>query len=406
MTKTFAPRFADRMAAASASEIRELLKVADQPDILSFGGGIPDPALFPSAAMGGAIADILSDPAQAAKALQYSVSEGDPDLRAWIAAHMTHMGCPCTPENVLITSGAQQGLDYLGRLFINPGDAVHMPWPTYLGALQAFAPNRPRHVRLDIRANTLPEDGGRSALAYVVPDFANPTGETLDAADRQTLLDMVRARDMILIEDSPYRALRFEGQAQTPIQALDIAQCGSMEHSRVVHLGSFSKVLAPGLRVGWVCAARSIISRLVLMKQASDLNAPRLNQMAVLSVARAGLDAQVARAVDLYRTRRDAMLSALAHAMPPGVTWTTPAGGMFLWLTLPPAIDAAALLPRAMSEAQVAYVPGAAFFPDRRHGNCMRLSYSLAEPAQIAAGMTRLGTLLRREIEQQKVGMQ
>ncbi len=394
----FTPRFAARMAGAAASEIRELLKVAERPDILSFGGGIPDPALFPVEAMADAVARILGAPETAAKTLQYSVSEGDPDLRAWIAAHMGKMGCPCAPENILITSGAQQGLDYLGRLFVNKGDRVHTAWPTYLGALQAFAPNRPEYVRLDPGRNAASPADGRSALAYVVPDFANPTGDTLGAEARAAVLDLARAEDMIVIEDSPYVALRFEGAAQVPLLAQDIAEMGHVDRSRVVYLGSFSKVLAPGLRVGWACAARSVIERLVLMKQASDLNAPRLNQMAVLAVAVAGLDAHVARAIDTYRPRRDAMLAALARHMPEGVAWNRPEGGMFLWLTLPPALDAAALLPQAMEVAKVAYVPGAAFFPDRGQGNCLRLSYSQAAPDQIEAGIARLGAFFRNAL--------
>ncbi|SFI56370.1 PLP-dependent aminotransferase family protein [Jannaschia pohangensis] len=399
----YAPRIAARMAGVQASEIRELLKIADQPGVISFGGGIPDPALFPRVRIEAVYADILSDPARAAMALQYSTSEGDPDLRAFIAEGVRAEGYDCRPDNILITNGAQQGLDYLGRLLVDEGAHIMAGWPTYLGALQAFAPNRPRYLPLRSGQNRDAEGlrdaagSGGVAMAYVVPEFANPTGETMTLADREGLLAMARALDFPVIEDNPYGALRFEGTALPALQALDVGRVGSLDASRVIRLGSFSKVLTPGLRVGWVCAARSVIDRLVLMKQAGDLNCARLNQMAVLDIARGGLGPQIERVRDSYRAKRDAMLAALETAMPAGVGWTRPEGGMFLWLTLPEGMDAARTLPEAIA-AGVAYVPGAAFFPDRGTANCMRLSYSLASAPDIAEGIDRLSRVLARHL--------
>lgn len=393
----YQPRLATRMHGIQASEIRELLKVADAPGVISFGGGIPDPALFPTEAMGAAMGAILADPVRGPQALQYSVSEGDPALRAWIAARMTAQGAPCEADNVLITAGAQQGLDFLGRLMIDRGDAVLTEWPTYLGALQAFAPNGPRAVELG--GNNWSGGGigdERAAFAYVVPDFANPTGATMDGAARDRLLDLAHDRDFAVIEDNPYGALRFEGTSVDSLLARDILRTGGIDNSRVIHLGSFSKILSPGLRVGWVVAARTVIDRLVLMKQAADLNAPRLNQLAALALAEQGLEARIDIARDTYRAKRDAMLAALAQHMPPGVTWNRPEGGMFLWLTLPESMDAAGLLPRAI-KAGVAYVPGAAFYPNRDVKNCMRLSYSLPSNAAIEQGIARLGRVLGEE---------
>ncbi|GIT90666.1 GntR family transcriptional regulator [Jannaschia pagri] len=393
----FMPRIARRMAGAQASEIRELLKLAEAPGVISFGGGIPDPALFPVQEMSQALTDVLADPVTGPQALQYSVSEGDPALRAWIAAYLTDSGAPCTADNILVTTGAQQALDFLGRLLIDRGDTVLTQWPTYLGALQAFAPNGPRYGDLG-GANWMAQGAGAdpTAFAYVVPDFANPTGATMDAVARERLLDLAHARDLPVIEDSPYAALRFEGQPERSLLARDIDRVGRIDASRVIQLGSFSKILSPGLRVGWVAASQEIIGRLVLMKQAADLNASRLTQMAVLRVAERGMTARIDRACQSYRQKRDAMMDALSRHMPEGVTWNRPDGGMFLWLTLPTWADAAAILPRAI-EAGVAYVPGAAFYPDRSTANCLRLSYSLPSPEAIETGIARLGAVLAQE---------
>ena len=397
------PTYAARAQRMRASEIRELLKVLEQPGIVSFAGGIPDPMLFPVAEARAAYAAVLADPALAGNSLQYSVSEGYLPLRQWIVRHMGTLGVACEPDNVLITSGSQQALDFLGRMLLSPGDTALVTAPTYLGALQAFSAYEPRYDELRPEAgNRTPPSyaqaaaaaGGRVKFAYVVPDFANPTGETLSLAARNRLLDLAAALDAPVIEDAAYAALRFEGEALPPIMGLEIARRGSIDRARSIYCGTFSKVLSPGLRVGWIVAPKAMIRRLVLVKQASDLNNATINQMVMHRLAEAAYDAQVERARAHYRRRRDAMLAALKRHLRQGVGWSEPKGGLFTWVRLPDGIDAAALLDRAVQEAQVAFVPGAAFFHDGRGRNALRLSYSLAGESEIEAGIARLMRLL------------
>lgn len=393
--------YATRAQRMRASEIRELLKLLDRPDIVSFAGGIPDPALFPAEAFAAACTAALAE--NPGGALQYSVSEGYLPLRQWLGAEMAKLGVACGAENLLITSGSQQALDYLGKLFLSAGDTALVGWPTYLGALQAFNAYEPRYDRLDpARSNTTPaayaeaarETGGRIKFAYVTPDFANPTGETLDLQARERLLDLAEELDLAVIEDGAYQALRYDGEAVPPLLALDLARSGDIERTRTLYCGSFSKTLAPGLRLGWVCAARPVIEKLVLMKQAADLHSPTINQVAMHRVAESVYPAQVERLRTAYRRRRDLMLAALARHMPPGVSWTRPEGGMFVWVTLPPALDGGALLARSIESAGVAFVPGQAFHADGSGANTLRLSYSLAEERAVEEGVARLGRLI------------
>lgn len=394
--------FSSRTGRMTASEIRELLKLLDRPGILSFAGGIPDPALFPAEAFGRAFAQATSPEAQAVS-LQYSVSEGYLPLRQWLVGQMARIGIDCDADNILITSGSQQALDYLGKLFLSPQDTALVTWPTYLGALGAFNAYEPTYDQLTINGNRsgtayaeqAQAAGGRVKFAYVSADFANPTGETIDLRGREGLLDLAEDLDCAVIEDAAYQALRYDGEPVPPILARDIARSGGIENTRTVYCGSFSKVLSPGLRVGWVVAAKPVIAQLVLIKQASDLHSPTITQMAVDRVAREGFDAQVARVRTAYRGRRDAMLAALERYMPAGVQWTRPEGGMFVWVTLPVGVDGAVLLERAIEEQDLAFVPGRAFYADGSGGNTLRLSFSCATPDQINEGMRRLGVLLQ-----------
>lgn len=393
---------ASRNSRMKASEIRELLKLLDQPDIISFAGGIPDPALFPAEAYRTAYANALAGDG-AGSALQYSVSEGYRPLRDWIAAEMGKLGIPCTPDNILITSGSQQALDYLGKLMITPGDTVLVGWPTYLGALGAFNAYEPTYDRLDPGANRSAADftakaeaaGGRVKYAYLSVDFANPTGQTLGRAAREAVIDLADDMDIAIVEDAAYQTLRFDGEPIPPILALEIARKGSIEDCRTIYCGSFSKSLAPGLRVGWVCAAQEVIGRLVLMKQAADLHSSTTNQIVTEEVARLHLADHAQKLRQVYSARRDHMLAALAREMPEGVEWTRPEGGMFIWITLPAHIDGAELLAQSLSSERVAFVPGRAFFADGSNGNTIRLSFSCANEAMIDEGILRLGRLIR-----------
>ncbi len=398
------PRYARRAERMRASEIRELLKLLDEPGIISFAGGIPDPALFPVETAREAYAAALAD-GVAGQALQYSVSEGYLPLREWIVGHMGRLGVPCETDNILITSGSQQALEFLGRLLLTAGDTALVTAPTYLGALQAFSAYEPRYDELRpehgnrtpdaYRRAAAAEQGGDVKFAYVVPDFANPTGETLSLAGRTRLLDLATDLGIPILEDTAYAALRFEGEPLASLQALDIARIGSIDATRVIYCGTFSKTLTPGLRTGWICAGRALIRRLVLIKQMSDLNSAAINQMVMHRLASTQYPAQVAKAIEHYRRRRDAMLAALERHMPSGVTWTRPEGGLFIWLTLPAHIDTRALLQRSVAEARVAFVPGAAFFAGDTGHNTIRLSYSLPGEAEIAQGIERLAALVK-----------
>ncbi|WP_112605409.1 PLP-dependent aminotransferase family protein [Rhizobium sp. WW22] len=397
--------FATRSSRMRASEIRELLKLLERPDIISFAGGIPDPALFPDAEFKQAYADIFSGPTVNA-ALQYSVSEGYKPLREWLVGQMGALGIPCELENVFIVSGSQQGLDYLGKLFLSRKDTALVTAPTYLGALQAFNAYEPTYDQLTPNGNRTPDSyraaasqaGGRVKFAYLSADFANPTGETVDLAGRKKLLDLAEELDIAVIEDAAYQSLRYDGEPVAPILALEIARKGSINDTRTIYCGSFSKTLAPGLRVGFVVANAPVIRKLVLMKQAADLHSSTINQIAIHQVAERGFDAQVAKVRKTYSHRRDCMLAALAKYMPDGTSWTKPQGGMFVWITLPKGMDGAKLLARSLETAKVAFVPGQAFFADGSGANTFRVSFSCANDEMIEEGISRLGKLIADEI--------
>ncbi|WP_267550244.1 PLP-dependent aminotransferase family protein [Rhizobium rhizogenes] len=397
--------FATRSSRMRASEIRELLKLLERPDIISFAGGIPDPALFPDAEFKQAYSDIFSGPTVNA-ALQYSVSEGYKPLREWLVGQMAALGVPCELENVFIVSGSQQGLDYLGKLFLSPNDTALVTAPTYLGALQAFNAYEPTYDQLTPNGNRTPDSysaaatkaGGRVKFAYLSADFANPTGETVDLAAREKLIDLGDELDIAIIEDAAYQSLRYDGEAIPPILALEIARKGNINDTRTIYCGSFSKTLAPGLRVGFVVANAPVIRKLVLMKQAADLHSSTINQIAIHQVAERGFDAQVAKVRKTYSHRRDCMLAALAKYMPDGVSWTKPQGGMFVWITLPKGMDGAKLLARSLETAKVAFVPGQAFFADGTGANTFRVSFSCANDEMIEEGISRLGKLISGEI--------
>lgn len=393
--------FASRTQSMKASEIRELLKLLDQPDIISFAGGIPDPVLFPKEKFQSAFSQILGSE-EADKGLQYSVSEGYHPLRSWLVEQMADMGVPCTSDNIFITSGSQQGLDYLGKLFLSPNDTAIVEWPTYLGAIQAFRAYEPCFDQLNLTGNRSPKSyidqaqahGGSVKMLYASVDFANPTGKTLNLSERKALLDLSKDIGAPVIEDAAYQALRFNGEALPPVLALDVARLGGIENTNTIYCGSFSKTLSPGLRVGWVCAASDVINKLVLIKQASDLHSPTLNQMAVQRVVQSGFKEQIESIKSCYKDKRDAMLSALKMYMPDTVQWTVPEGGMFVWVTLPQTIDAVKLLEISVKEQKVAFVPGSAFHPDETGANTMRLNFSRPDKGAIQTGIEKLAVAM------------
>ncbi|QWW66370.1 PLP-dependent aminotransferase family protein [Rhizobium sp. WYJ-E13] len=397
--------FATRSSRMRASEIRELLKLLDRPDIISFAGGIPDPALFPDKEFKQAYADIF-DSSAVNSALQYSVSEGYKPLREWLVGQMAELGIPCGLDNVFIVSGSQQGLDYLGKLFLSPNDTALVTWPTYLGALQAFNAYEPSYDQLTPGGNRTPDSyreaaaqkGGKVKFAYLSADFSNPTGETVDRDGREKVLKLADELDIAVIEDAAYQSLRYDGDPIPPILALEIAVKGHINDTRTIYCGSFSKTLAPGLRVGFIVANAPVIRKLVLMKQAADLHSSTINQMAISEVAERGFDAQVAKIRAAYSHRRNCMLAALEKYMPEGTSWTKPEGGMFIWVTLPKGMDGAELLAKSLESAKVAFVPGKAFFADGSGANTFRVSFSCATETMIDEGISRLGKLIASEI--------
>jgi len=390
--------FSDLGQRATASEIRELLKLLDRPGIISFAGGIPDPALFPMDIIAEAHARVFADPKRAAASLQYSVSEGYLPLREQIAQTWRDQGVVCSPDNVLIVNGSQQALDLIGRLFLDAGDRLLAARPTYLGALQAFNGPKPTHGDLA----ELKSPSANAKLAYVMPDFANPTGESMGMNERQALLADADAKGVVLVEDAAYVALSFDGAPPPSLLALDAKgkakAGGGIEASRVIHCGTFSKTIVPGLRVGWVVAASPVIRKLVLLKQASDLHASSLAQMVLCDIVERLGGAHIDKLRKTYGARRDAFMAALDEHMPAGVSWTRPKGGMFTWVDLPEGLDGARLLERALAEENVAFVPGAAFFAKDPVRNSIRLNFSFNEAPIAEEGVARLGRLLTRAI--------
>ncbi|HEV7345968.1 MAG TPA: PLP-dependent aminotransferase family protein [Devosia sp.] len=385
-------RLSSRARSMKGSEIRELLKLVGSRSMISFAGGIPDPALFDVGLFQEAWREVFAGPSIAREALQYSATEGYLPLRQWIAEHMQTRGIAAAPANILVTSGSQQALDLIGKLLLDPGSTVVTARPTYLGALQSFSAYEPQFSALDA-----PQPTGATAprLIYLVPDFANPDGRTMSRAARHQALDQARTLNAILVEDAAYSALRYEGEDLPPIAALD-AEAQGLEAARTLYCGSFSKTLSPGLRIGWICGPTALIRKLTLLKQGADLHTATTNQMVMHRVAREGYDTQVARARSVYRTRRDAMLAALERHAPPGLKWKRPDGGMFIWLELPDHLDAAPLLQQALRQ-NVAFVPGAPFHSDGSGRHTLRLSFSLCDEAQIEVGIFKLCGLIGQQ---------
>jgi 2-aminoadipate transaminase len=391
-------QLSERARKLTSSAIREILKVTERPDVISFAGGLPAPSTFPAERMRAASDRILRDTPGAA--LQYSATEGYLPLREWIAArhsaHGANGSVQIRPTQVLITTGSQQALDLLGKVLVCPQSPVLVETPTYLGALQSFSLYEPRYVQVPtdesglIPAALTAELTAGARLLYAQPNFQNPTGRRMAVERRRELAAFAQRAPFPVIEDDPYGALDYRGE---PLPTML-----SMAPEHIVHLGSFSKVLAPGLRVGYIVAPEELHFKLVQAKQATDLHTPSFTQRIVHEVVKDGfLDTHVPTIRALYRDQCAAMLAALERYMPEGVTWTRPEGGMFVWAQLPAAIDTMKLLEEAIAQ-NVAFVPGAPFFANAAQHNTLRLSFVTVPPEKIDAGIARLATLVRARI--------
>jgi 2-aminoadipate transaminase len=372
-------RYAQRTQRMGSSAIRELLKLTEQPDIISFGGGLPAPDVFPVDEFNEACDRVLRN--HGAMALQYSTTEGYFPLREMIARHSARYGIKITPENVLITSGSQQALDLLGKIFIDPGDRILVESPTYLAAIQAWNAYGAEFISVPMDSDGMNTDQLEEALRagpkfiYVLPNFQNPTGVTLSLDRRRKLLEMADQYGVPIVEDDPYGQLRYEGDHLPSIVVLDSHYRDDTTpcyRGNVIYLSTFSKTLAPGIRLGWVVAPPEVISKLVQAKQGADLHTATFNQLVAFEVARGGfLDRHIHTIRDVYGKRRDLMMAAMEREFPSEVSWTHPEGGLFLWGTLPTYMDAKDLLKTCL-ERKVAFVPGESFHPTGGGKNTMR----------------------------------
>jgi len=403
-------RYAQRTQRMGSSAIRELLKYTEKPDIISFAGGLPAPEVFPVEEFNAACDRVLRE--QGAMALQYSTTEGYLPLREMIARHSERYGIKITPENVLITSGSQQALDLLGKILIDPGDRILVESPTYLAAIQAWNAYGAEFITVPMDDDGMNTDYLEEALRagpkfiYVLPNFQNPTGVTLSMERRRKLLALADQYGVPIVEDDPYGQLRYEGEHLPSIVVLDsqFRDDGTpCYRGNVIYLSTFSKTLAPGIRLGWVVAPPEVIGKLVQAKQGADLHTATFNQVVAYEVSRGGfLDRHIHTIRDVYGERRDVMLAAMDRDFPPEVNWTHPQGGLFLWGVLPNHMDAKDLLTSCL-ERKVAFVPGEPFHPTGGGKNTMRINFSNATHEEINQGIKRLGTAISEKLAKQIV---
>ena len=401
MADTFERFFSDASQLMKKSAIREILKLTQRPDMISFAGGLPSPDSFPIEDIKRVTAEVLEQEGKAA--LQYGTTEGDIKLRTLLAERHMKDGLNLSPENIIITTGSQQALDLCGKIFINRGDVVICGLPSYLGGLNAFSnygavlkgiqldDHGMRPDLLEKTITSLKKEGKTIKFIYIIPDFQNPTGVTLPLARRLEIIRIAERHDLIIVEDSPYRDVRFAGSPEPLMSSLDT-------HGRVLTLNTFSKILAPGFRLAWVTGHREIIDKMVTAKQAADLCTPPFVQKITARYIEQGLlDINLRKTIELYRRRRDYMLKCFREQMPEGVKWTEPDGGLFLFVTLPPAMDAARLLEKAIRK-NVAFVCGSVFYCNNEGHNTMRINFSFADEKDTCEGIRRLAEVIREEM--------
>ena len=393
-------RYAHRAAHMKPSEIRSLFAVASRPEIVSLAGGMPNLSAIPMDMMAGIVETLIKDHGQ--EALQYGSGQGHPQLREQICDVMALEGIKANPNDVLVTTGSQQALDLISRIFIDPGDVVLVEAPSYVGALGTFAQYEASVVHVEMDQNglipealrqaikTLRYQGRRIKFLYLIPNYQNPAGVLLPADRRTEILDICRTEKIFIVEDNPYGLLGFDRPSPNAMRAED--------SENVIYLGSFSKTIVPGFRIGWALVPQSLKEKLVIASESSILCPSNFSQMAIASyLANQPWREQIASFCALYKVRRDAMLSALDAYFPKAATWTKPAGGFYVWVTLPPEIDTKAMVPRAIA-AKVAYVPGTAFYADGFGSWSLRLSYCYPTPERITQGVMALSKVVEQEM--------
>lgn len=398
-------RFADRTKVLMSSVIREILKYSQIPNLISFAGGLPSPDVFPIEEFKAACQNILDT--QGSEALQYSITEGNIPLREYLVELTGEQGIKVDIDNILMTNGSQQGLDLLGKIFINRGDKILVEAPTYLGALQAWNTYGADYIQVETDENGIIPEALEVAMrvgpkfVYILPNFQNPTGKTIPLERRKQLIEICDRFGTPIIEDDPYGKLRYEGKDIPSLMALDSQerlQTNQPYDGNVIYTSTFSKILAPGLRLAWMIAPKEVIQKLVFAKQGTDLHTSSLIQMMTHEVTKNNfLDKQLNIIKEAYGKRRLVMLDTLTELFPTGASWTKPEGGLFLWVTLPERIQTEELLKKAI-EKKVAFVPGTPFFPNGGGENTMRLNFSNASEDQIVEGMTRLSEVIKTEL--------
>ncbi len=391
-------KYAKRMDNIRASEIRELLKLTQKPGIISFGGGFPAPELFPVNEMIEISKYVIEN--HGSKALQYGPTEGYEPLRAAIAKRMEKMQAYVEGKDILVTSGSQQGLDFTAKLFINPGDTIILEKPSYLGAINAFKAYEPNFVDIELEDDGMNMEELEDALKttenvkfiYIIPDFQNPSGKTWSLEKRKKLVELGNKYDVAIIEDNPYGELRFEGEILPSIKHFDT-------EGRVVYLGTFSKILCPGFRLGWIAASPEVLNKYILMKQGADLQSSTISQIEVATyLEQYNIEEHIEKIKETYKRRRDLMINVMKEEFPKEIKYTVPQGGLFTWVTLPEYMNSRDLAVKAL-EKNVAYVPGGSFYANGGHENDMRLNYSAMEDDKIVEGMKRLAEVIKAEMK-------
>lgn len=390
--------FSDRVKKLKASEIREILKLTQQPEIISFAGGLPAPEMFPVEAYKAMSIKVMDEMGR--EALQYSTTEGYDPLREKIAARMIKSGIKATKDDILITNGSQQGLDFTGKIFINPGDYVLCESPSYLGAINAFRAYECEFQEIETDSDGMVmEDLERmiqtqpkAKFIYVIPDFQNPSGRTWSKERRQMLVELANQYNLVIIEDNPYGELRYEGDPIPSVKSFDT-------QGRVVYLGTFSKTFSPGLRIGWVLASPILLNKYITVKQGADLQASSMSQRVLNAyLENYDFDGHIKSIIEVYHKRRDLMISEMTKHFPDSAMFETPKGGLFAWVMLPEHVDAKELM-KAAVQNKVAFVPGGSFFPNGGKENSMRLNFSNMPEDKIVEGIQRLGEIMKSQIE-------